>query len=70
MGKMRGALPWIGGAAGLGIAGAGIGASMLTGRAAKEMSREGHLPNTYEGYGAPIAGSASPYGYVTGPGLG
>ena len=69
--KKRGRIwPWVGGAIGLGVAGAGIGASMLASRGADALNHEGQLPNTYTGYGAPIAGSASPYGYVTGPGVG
>ena len=67
LGKVRGALPWLGGAAALGIGGTMVGAGMLGNRAIKEMGREGQLNNTYQGYGVPIAGSASPYGYVTGP---
>jgi len=62
--------PWVGGAIGLGVASAGIGASMLASRGANALNHEGQLQNTYTGYGAPIAGSASPYGYVTGPGVG
>lgn len=56
-------------ALGLSIAGAGIGSSALVGQGIKQMGREGQLPNVYSNYGAPIAGQASPYGYVTQPGV-
>lgn len=68
-GTIRRALPWVAGGLGLGAAGLSIGTAMMGNKAVNEMRREGRLPNTYTGYGAPIAGSASPYGYVTGPGM-
>ena len=67
LGKAKSALPWIAGAAGLTAAGVGIGGAMLANRGAKEMNREGQFNTSYQGYGAPIAGSASPMGYVSGP---
>ena len=65
--KLRGAVPWALGTVGLGVGGTLVGASMLGNRALKEMGRDGQLNNSYQGYGAPVSGSASPYGYVSGP---
>lgn len=54
-------------ATGLGIAGVGIGGSLLAGKGIQQMGGEPQLPNVYSNYGAPIAGQASPYGYVQAP---
>ena len=62
---------WSGLGVGLGLAGVGVGAgaAMMGGQAFSAMSREPNLRSTYGGYGAPVIGSPSPYGYASGPAM-